>query len=159
MKSKSVNGTKRQRGAAGIEFALLFILFFTFFYAIVSYSLAMLLSQGLTQAAEEGVRAAIVVDPLAFRDEGSYVDRVDTVVLDRVTVALSWMPSKAKRLVLDSGNIQTILTTNAGVKTVTVTVTYPGYASNGLIPTLRLPGIGAVPRLPTNLVGMASLQL
>jgi len=159
MKSKSVNGTKRQRGAAGVEFALLFIIFFTFFYAMVSYSLAMLLTQGLTQAAEEGVRAAIVVDPLAFRDEGSYIDRVDTVVLARVTTALSWLPNKARLVVLDQGHVQTIVTTNAGIKTVTVTVTYPNYSTNGLIPTLRLPKIGEVPRMPTNLVGMASLQL
>lgn len=147
-----------QRGAAAIEFAMLFSLFFLLFYAIVGYSLAMLLSQGLTQAAEEGVRAAVVVDPLAFRDEASYIDRVDVVVHDRITTALSWMPSKAKTIVLDGGNVQTSVTTTNGIKTVTVTVIYPGYATNGLIPTLKLLGI-SVPELPSNLVGMASLQL
>lgn len=146
---------RRQRGAAAIEFALLFLLFFVLFYAIVAYSLAMLVMQGLTQAAEEGVRAAIAVDPLAYGNTAAYETAVGTTAQNRAAAALDWLPAKAHQQVVGGGQIA------AGVAggVVTVTVTYPNYATNGLVPTLTLPLIGAVPRLPTNLVGKASLQI
>lgn len=149
------SGHRRQRGAAAIEFALLFILFFVLFYAIVSYSLAMLLMQGLTQAAEEGARAAIAVDPLAYASDAAYQSAVETAAEGRVASALDWLPNKAKQQVIDGNQIQAVLANSV----VTVTVTYPNYASNGLVPTLTIPLIGAVPRLPTNLVGTASLKI
>ena len=40
-----------------------------------------------------------------------------------------------------------------------VTVSFPGYRDNPLIPTLTLPGIGDVPKLPQNLTGTASVTL
>ncbi len=146
---------RRQRGAAAIEFALLFILFFALFYAIVAYSLAMLLMQGLTQAAEEGVRAAIAVNPLAYANDAAYEAAVKSTAQGRAAAALSWLPAKAKQEVIDGNQISAVL---AG-SVVSVTVTYPNYATNGLVPTLKLPLIGAVPRVPTNLVGSASLQI
>lgn len=151
--------SSRQRGAAAIEFALLFVLFFVLFYAIVAYSLAMLLIQGLTQAAEEGVRAAIVVDPLAFGNSAAYTGKVESVVLERVGKELAWLPTKAKQLVVDGGNINVAASMIGTERLITVTVTYPGYSTDGLIPTLKLPLIGAVPNLPTDLVGKASVQL
>ncbi|MBS1188259.1 MAG: TadE-like protein [Rhodocyclaceae bacterium] len=143
-----------QRGAAAIEFALIFLLFFVLFYAIVSYSLAMLLMQGLTQAAEEGVRAAIAVNPLAYPSDAGYLTSVETTARNRADAALSWLPAKARQQVVDNNHIST--TVNGSV--ITVTVTYPNYATNGLVPTFTIPLIGPVPRLPTNLVGEASLQ-
>lgn len=142
-----------QRGAAAIEFALVFILFFSLFYAIVSYSLAMLLMQGLTQAAEEGVRAAIAVNPLAFANGNDYASAVDSTAKNRASEALTWLPAKAWQQI--ENNIQISSTSNL----VSVTITYPNYAHNGLVPTLRLPLIGDVPRLPNDLVGHASLQI
>lgn len=146
---------RRQKGAAAIEFALIFILFFVLFYAIVAYSLAMLLMQGLTQAAEEGVRAAIAVNPLAYPDDAAYGAAVQTTARSRAATALSWLPTKAYQQIVEGNRISTDL---AG-PVVTVTVTYPNYATNGLVPTLTIPLIGAVPRLPTDLVGQASLQI
>lgn len=140
---------------AAIEFALLFVLFFVLFYAIVAYSLAMLLMQGLTQAAEEGVRAAIAVNPLSYSSAAAYEAAVETTAQNRAAVALSWLPSKAKQQVIDGNHIV------AGVagSVVTVTVTYPNYATNGLVPKLTFPLIGDVPRVPNDLVGQASLQI
>ncbi|MDD5247402.1 MAG: pilus assembly protein [Rhodocyclaceae bacterium] len=145
----------RQRGAAGIEFALIFIPFFVIFYAIVSYSLAMLLMQGFTQAAEEGARASIAVDPSAYSSTADYAAKVQSVAVDRAAAALSWLPAGARRQVIDGQQIRAVLVGSV----VSVTVTYPDYSTNGLVPTLTLPVIGAVPRLPTNLVGAASLSI
>lgn len=150
---------RTQQGAAAIEFALLFLMFFVLFYAIVAYSLAMLLMQGLTQAAEEGVRSAIAVDRLAFATEAAYDSHVENLVRTRVQTELSWLPDKAKQKVLSAENIVVLPTTVGTQKLMTVTVRYPGYATDGLIPTLKLPLVGDVPRLPNDLVGKASVQL
>jgi Flp pilus assembly protein TadG len=48
-----------QRGSTAIEFALLFPLFFTVLYAIITFSLIFVAQQNLTLAAEEGARAAL----------------------------------------------------------------------------------------------------
>ena len=53
-RSRSAN-----RGAAAIEFALVFLIFFSVFYAIVAYGLAFLMEQSMTMAAEEGARAVL----------------------------------------------------------------------------------------------------
>lgn len=152
-------GGRRQRGAAAIEFSLIFILFFTLFYAIVAYSLAMLVMQGLTQAAEEGVRAAVAVDPLAFGDDAAYVGSVQTTARARVVNALSWLPKDAHDKVVKANQIAVDVSGAAtGPRLVTVTVTYPEYATKGLVPTITLPLIGDVPRVPASLVGRASLQ-
>ncbi len=159
MKMLFHSSSRQQRGAAAIEFALLFLLFFVIFYAIVSYSLAMLLMQGLTQAAEEGVRSAIAVDRLAFATEAAYDSHVENLVRTRVQSELTWLPEKAKQKVLSAENIVVEPTTVGTQKLMVVTVRYPGYATDGLIPTLKLPLIGDVPRLPNDLVGKASVQL
>lgn len=142
---------RHQRGVAAIEFALVFILFFSLFYAIVGYSLAMLLMQGMTQAAEEGVRAAIAVDPLAYGSDGAYGAAVENAAETRANDALSWLPGKAQE--------QIVINADHAAHLVTVTITYPNYAGNGMVPTLTLPLIGPVPRLPADLVGQASLQI
>lgn len=128
------------------------MLFFVLFYAIISYSLAMLLMQGFTQAAEEGARAAIAVNPLSYASEGEYDAAVTTAAETRSTAALSWLTTGQKNV------LATVAGTGA-TKTVTVTVTYPNYATNGLMPTLTLPMVGAVPKLPQHLVGSASLLI
>lgn len=148
-------GLTRQRGAAAIEFAIIFVLFFVLFYAIVAYSLAMLLMQGLTQAAEEGVRAAIAVNPLSYANEAAYKSSVETTAKDRAAAALSWLPTKARQQVVTGNQIKAVLSNSV----VSVTVTYPNYSTNGLVPTLVIPLVGAVPRVPANLVGQASLQI
>ena len=135
--------------------AFIFILFFVLFYAIIAYSLAMLLMQGLTQAAEEGVRAAIAVNPMAYGNDAAYEAAVEATARARSAAALSWLPDSARAQVVDAGNINADLSGNL----VTVTVTYPDYPNKGLVPTLTLPVIGDVPRVPANLVGTASLQI
>lgn len=50
---------KKQQGAAAIEFAIIFPVFFLIFYAIVTYGLIFAAQQTVTLAAAEGARAAV----------------------------------------------------------------------------------------------------
>lgn len=80
---------QRQRGNIAIEFAIVFLLFFFVFYAIVTYSLIFVAQQSLTLAAAEGARAALRFQPnaqtvnqsLALR--GCVSDREEPVELAR----------------------------------------------------------------------------
>ncbi|HZV61817.1 MAG TPA: TadE family protein [Methylophilaceae bacterium] len=144
----------QQTGAAAIEFALLFTLFFAIFYALVSYAITMMLQQSFIHAAAEGARAAIAVDPLVYADTPSFNTAVETRVRATISDALAWLPQKAKTKVSGS---------NIGINwvgtTMTVRVIYSGYAADPMMPALSLPGIGNVPKLPTDLAGSASITL
>ena len=48
----------KKKGAAAIEFAIIFPIFFIIFYAVVTYGLIFAAQQTLTLAAAEGARAA-----------------------------------------------------------------------------------------------------
>jgi Flp pilus assembly protein TadG len=148
----------RQKGAAAIEFGLLFVLFFVVFYALVSYAMAMLLQESFQHAAEEGARAAIAVDNLAFASNGAYQTSVESQARTTVGNSLSWLPAGIKTQVLGTGN-SNVQFSWGGSNSLTVTVIYAGYTTNPLMPVLTFPGIGQVPRLPTNLVGRAVIQL
>lgn len=149
---------RRCRGTASIEFALLFIPFFAMFYAIVSYGVVMLLIESFTLAAQEGARVALAVDPVSFPDNGTYQNAVESRVKARVAVNLSWLPATVKNKVLGDGN-QNIQVAVDGTGTLSVTVQYADYRSTPLIPILVLPGLGAVPNVPQNLLATAKMQL
>lgn len=144
----------RQTGAAAIEFALLFTLFFAIFYALVSYAVTMMLQQSFTHAAAEGARAAIAVNPLVYSDTTSFNTAVETRVRTTIDNALAWLPQKAKTAVT-GGNVAI----NWSGNTMTVRVVYRGYAADPMMPALSLPGIGDVPKLPTDLAGSATITL
>lgn len=147
-----------QHGAAAIEFALLFPIFFAVFYALVSYGLVLTLTQSLTAAAVEGVRAAVRVDRTAYPTETQYMDDgVTPAARSAVAATLAWMPQALKAKVLGDANSAVSVLPNGNE--VTVVVQYAGYATDPLIPILVLPGIGAVPRVPADLVGRATGQL
>ena len=153
-RTPEIHPRHKQIGAAAIEFALLFLLFFTLFYALVSYAIAMMLQESFVHAAEEGARAAIAVDPLEFASTDEYRSAIATRVLGTVGDALSWLPAKAKSAVTGD-NINLSWTGNA----LTVRVVYAGYASDPLLPVLNLPVVGNVPKLPADLVGAATIGL
>jgi Flp pilus assembly protein TadG len=176
MKAASIRGTSlrkpaRQRGAAALEFALLFSFFVAILYGIISYALAMLIQQGLTQAAAEAARSAVRLDQLSFTNAADYEAAVAAIVKDTAVKTVEWMPKKAKDKVSAAGSVTTswvsssrTVTTGGNpltinMRTLTVRVTYPGYAADPLIHTFNLPGIGPVPVVPTDLVGQSSIQL
>jgi TadE-like protein len=159
-RQKRLRSHRSQHGAAAIEAALLFVIFFSIFYALVSYALPMVMIQAFHHAAASGARAAVAVEPMEFPNTLAYVEngvkpRVRTIVGE----LLGWLPSPAKSVVLGDSNENVQIDFDPGSNLITVTVIFPGYTSNPLIPILKLPGIGDVPKLPDDLRGTASLQL
>ena len=161
MRSKvNVRSIKRQRGAAAIEFALLFVPMFALFYALASYGLIMALMQGMTLAAEEGARAAIAVDRVAYADDADYLNSgVIPRVRARVGSSLEWLPDPLQARVLGSNNELVLVELTGEANVLSVTVRYANYSDAPLIPTLQLPGIGAVPRVGEQLEAVANIQL
>ncbi|MGJ0430731.1 TadE/TadG family type IV pilus assembly protein [Methylobacter sp.] len=145
---------RKQRGAAAIEAALLFVIFFTLFYAIVSYSMPLLMMQAFNHAASAGARAAVAVDPTAEGYETIVENRVKTVVGE----LLDWLPKAAHEAVLGSEDGVKV-DFDQETRMLTVTVTFPKYTTNPLIPILTFPGIGDVPKLPDDLSASAVVQL
>ena len=149
-------GADKQRGAAAIEFALLFLLFFVLFYALVSYALVFMLQNAMVHAAEEGARAAISIDPLAYSSRGDYINN-GVIPEARTTVgeALDWLPNAAKAQVLGTNNANVQISVSNNV--LTVQVRYANYRTNPLLPVLNFPGFG--PIVPQSLQGRAILRL
>jgi Flp pilus assembly protein TadG len=159
-----------QRGAAGIEFAFLFTIFFGVFYAILSYAFVTLLQQGLVQAAAEGARAAVRIDRTAFKSEAQYKTAAETMAGDAATKALSWLPEAVRAQITGGNGItykwtdDTVAVTtgngsqNVRALTINVRVTYANYAARPLLPLLSLPGLGTIPNVPTDLVGASTLR-
>lgn len=150
--------TQSQHGAVAIEFAMLFLLFFGLFYALVNYAVVMLMQSAFVHAAEEGARAAIAVDRLAYANNQSYLSTgVDPRVRAVVGDSLNWLPAKPKDKVLGAGNSQVQLSMNGNQ--LTVRVVYSGYANDPLMPMLTLPVIGQIPKVPADLAGTAVIEL
>lgn len=161
----------RQRGAAALEFALLFMIFFAVLYAIIGYSLMLMVKHGFTQAASEAARAAVRIDQLAFSTLPNYQSAVNTVARNAAINALDWLPPKALAKVKAGSNISTTWATGTQVvttggtpltittRTLTVTIRYLNYAGDPLLPSLTLGDLGSVPPLPRNLIGQSSIQL
>ena len=158
MPSRFHQSQRGQRGAAAVEFAIVFVVFFSLFYAIVSYALAFMLMQGFSYAANEGARAAIAVDRFAYDSDSEYLElgvkpRVQAIVSD----ALQWLPAKARAEAVGAdGEKVTVAFEGSGVR---VAISYPDYLGNPLIPVLSLPGIGPVPKLPNDLTGVSVVGL
>lgn len=152
------NTVKSQRGAVAIEFALLFLIFFTLFYAIVSYSIIFLLKTSFHHAANEGARSAISVDHQSFANDSEYLNQgLMPRVRETVGNTLQWLPSKARDQVLGANNGNVVVTYVNNI--LTVRVLYPNYVANPLIPLLTIPGIGAIYSSPADLQGSAVMRL
>jgi Flp pilus assembly protein TadG len=167
---QTLTGSHRtpQKGAVTLEFVFLFMIFFAVFYGIVSYSLMLMVRQGLVHAASEGAHASVQLDPGSFSSTANYQTAVDSVVKDAVLKDISWMPLTAQNQVKAPGGIstswanqdKTVVTGGTPLKittrTLTVSVSYANYAANPLVPGLGLSGI--MPALPSSLTGSASVQ-
>lgn len=143
-KLKSGRFSSSQRGAAAIEFAVVFVIFFAVFYGTVSYSLPMLMMQSLNNAAAEAARQAVALVP----GEADYQANSQLVIND----ALRWLPANA------FARLSTVATGPDADDVFTVTVSYP-YKTHPLVPFLSLPGIGQIPQVPDNLTATASIKL
>lgn len=140
---------RKQKGAAAIEFALVFGIFFAVFYGLISYSLPMLLMQSFNQAAAEAVRQAMAVDPEAAGT--AYGTQLASRAKTTAVKHLGWIPPSFKFT-------EDLIRASYDGSTLTVTITYPTTRLHSVFPTLVVPGIGPVPNLPANLTASSSLR-
>jgi Flp pilus assembly protein TadG len=152
------------RGAAAIEFALIFPLFFAILYATIGYSMAMLVQMGMSNAAADGARTAIqLVDPLQF-NQTTFNVAARQRVTQAVQASLAWLPKDKVDAIAANISITTSPDPGNGAGSasgvrVNVLVQWKNYATNPMIPSIDLPLVGKVPPLPTHLNGTASMLL
>ncbi|AWY42595.1 pilus assembly protein [Pseudomonas putida] len=139
---------RKQKGAAAIEFALVFVIFFGVFYAIVTYSLPLLLMQSFNQSTAEAVRRSVALDPAT----PGYDTALKTVAKDELKRQLAWIPAGF------NFDTDTDVTTTYTAGVLKVSISYPTSKLSAVIPFLNLPGIGPVPNLPATLNASSSLQ-
>ncbi|VVP41808.1 MULTISPECIES: TadE/TadG family type IV pilus assembly protein [Pseudomonas] len=139
---------RKQKGAAAIEFALVFVIFFAVFYGIVTYSLPLLLMQSFNQSTAEAIRRSVALDP----NTPGYEAALKTVVKEELTRQLAWIPAGL------NFNVDTDATTTYTAGVLQVSINYPTNKLSAVIPFLTLPGIGKVPDLPATLTASSSLQ-
>ncbi|MBK5003116.1 pilus assembly protein [Pseudomonas sp. S31] len=140
---------RRQKGAAAIEFVAVFMVFFAVFYGLVSYALPMLMLQSFNQASTEAVRRCVALDPAS----ASYASDVQTLARQVIDQQLAWMPSSLGFQAANDAQVSVV------GKLLTVSIRYPSERLGRVMPVLKLPLIGDVPRLPEALQAEASLQL
>lgn len=139
---------RRQKGAAAIEFALVFVIFFAVLYGVVSYSLPLLLLQSFNNATAEAVRRSVAVDPtLPAKTYNTAVeDTAKAVLKDK----LSWVPGGLKVT-------QTVIY-DPGKGILTVTASLPASELRTILPVIVLPGNIRVPNLPDKLESVSSMK-
>ncbi|ROM49699.1 pilus assembly protein TadE [Pseudomonas poae] len=139
---------KQQKGTAAIEFVAVFVIFFAVFYAMVSYSLPLLLKQSFNQATAEAVRLVVGLDPSMQGYDAAVINTANSTVAKR----LGWIPPAF------NFNVATHVSTTLVSGLVTVKISYPTANLQNVMPFIVLPGIGTVPQLPVTLQAQSSLQ-
>lgn len=82
--------TKRQEGAASIEFVIVFVLFFMLFYGMVTLAFPLLLSATYEELSAEALREAITFHP--YEDTPNLEETVNSAV--NAVIENSWLPSQ-----------------------------------------------------------------
>ncbi len=149
---------RHETGGSAIEFAFTLPLFLLVLHGLVSYGLIFALQTSMTAAANDAVRAAVQADPLGAAFESTVADLSRAAASAR----LQWLPEAQRLVVLGSSgeNVSVSVTTDATLgDVVTVHVQFPAYASQPLLPLLRLPGLGEIPPVPGSLEASATAVL
>ncbi|MFK7608089.1 MULTISPECIES: TadE/TadG family type IV pilus assembly protein [unclassified Pseudomonas] len=139
---------RKQQGAAAIEFALVFVIFFAVLYGVVSYSLPLLLLQSFNNSTAEAVRRSVAVDPTLAA--GAYKTTVENTAKAVLKDKLSWVPGGL------TVTQTAIYDPTAGV--LTVTASLPATALRTILPVIVLPGNIRVPNLPDKLESVSSMK-
>jgi Flp pilus assembly protein TadG len=138
---------RSQRGATAVEFALVFPLFFTVLYAIVTFSLVLVAQQNLTLAAEEGARAALNWQTNTSID--SALDNRGKAACDAATLLAAPLVSA-----MQCAHSAASCGPNNAMKCISVALTYD-YKTYPLVPTLPLLSF----TIPNTLSSSATVQL
>lgn len=100
-------GSRTQRGVYAVEFAMVFLIFFSLLYGLISYGMLFAFRLGLQNAAEDGARAAL-------RYQSTFSARA-TQAQTVATQSSSWMPVVVTRTV--SATVCGVVTNNCGTPT------------------------------------------
>lgn len=142
-----------QKGAATIEMALVFSLFFAILWGTISYALPFFLMQVMNHATNEAVRAAVRADP--HQGLAAYSAKLQALASARLTDEYDWLPASMRNALVPSVSITTV----SGVQMLVVKLTYASYSTHPIIPVLNLPGIGPVPNIPGDLKAESRFRL
>lgn len=141
-------------GASAIEFALIFPMLFAIIYGTVTYGYVYYLQQRINFIAQEAVRAAISVAPVA--NQGAYISAINTAVNTSVNNNFTLGGGVRPAALVVSAPL---ITVDGVTQTVSILVTY-SLTSPTLFPQMVLPmGIGSIPPLPAALQATAAGRL
>jgi Flp pilus assembly protein TadG len=148
MRNRLIN-RRDERGAALLEFSIVFLLLVTVLYGLIALGMVVGLKQSVTNAAAEGARAAIG----ARQQAGETLPQAQArVAKARVASALNWLGSK-----YDPNDVTALVAYcegSSGPQCITVTIDYP-YGARPLVP--HAPGLKIV--TPDHLKTTAKVQL
>ena len=144
-----VKSEKSQRGAAAVEFALVFPTLFMTVYAGVVYGYMYFMQQRINFAVQEGLRAAISSDPTGLT-AAAYQTAVCTAAQTAATLTFT----------TGGHTLPTGLTASCPTATSSssfaLQVTDP---VSGLFPTVTFPGLGTFPSVPASLIAVGEGRL
>lgn len=140
---------QRQSGAAAIEFALVFVLLFFVFYALLSVTFPMLLMQTFEEAAAEGTRQAVAINRDDFADLDDYRQAVSDRAVQVTSTRIEWIPNR--------DHITVDATWEDNVVDVTINL---DYAAHPIIPPLgAVPGFdGPFPPIPDTVGATSTVE-
>jgi hypothetical protein len=148
-----------ERGAAVVEFSLVFILFIALLYGIIAFGMMLALKQSVTNAAAEGARAAVGADP---NDPVEQADVAYQAAADR----LGWLGDRCcTSAQLPDPSVATLIAHDvvpcdpalpSGDQCMAVSIDY-SYADAPLVPAMQLPGFGFF--FPETISSQAKVQL
>lgn len=147
---------RQERGAATIEMAMVFTLFFGIMWATVSYTLPFFVYQVMNHAASEAARAAVRADPEL--GDSAYTAKLETLAAARLASEYNWMPAKFQQALTTTVNV-IAMPGNPSARMLVVRLTYPNYNSNPIVPALTLPVLGTIPNIPGNLTAESHYRL
>lgn len=147
---------KREKGVAAIEFALVFTLVFGVFWALVSYTIPLILLQSMNRATAEGARVAATVPA----STPNYDSAVTAQALAEMNRQMQWLTGWTTGL-----STTATFVTNANCPVarpacvLQTQLNIPNYSSVARIKPLNLPGLGQVPSLPSSLTARSQIIL
>lgn len=141
---------QRERGAASIEFTMVFIIFFLLFYGLVGYTLPLLLSASYQEIASEGLREAVDLYFIANQSNGSTEINIPSYV--QQLIERSWIPAEWQETC--PGYTEGYLDRQDGIWRVCLRYSDP----ESIIPPFRIFGWN-IPALPDELRGEAVIRI
>ncbi len=152
-----LSAQKNQKGTATIELALVFGLLFGLLWGVISYTFPLILLQTMNRAVAESMRVVATV-PTTTAD---YETAVRNLAAQELSAQMQWLPS-SWTAALDSASTDNIKFTGNGACSssrptclVVITLKYKNYTQQPIVPSITLPFLGEIPRLPNNLEASA----